>query len=377
MPNSGASVLPTIYASWVDQLLGGAIPEETRATCEDCAMCAKPGDAPGTGSPIYFNPKIKCCTFLPALPNFLVGRILLEDVSRQPDLAHGQASVRERLRARVAVTPLGIAHAPVYDLLYRSNPDTFGRSSTLLCPHYVKESGRCGIWRHREATCATWFCKHVRGATGKAFWEMLHQLLSVVEKELSQWCVLELGVDSQVLQTLFPTSVSQPAGSAGNGSSGTALEGVVDAEAYRAAWGHWEGREEEFYRACARLVDQLSWADVTAICGPEVRLLGQLAGESYKTLISDEVPDTLRMGSYNVISSSPHSTRVWTYSGFDPLDVPNPLVNLLHYFDGRPTDEALWAIADEEGIMLDESLVRKLADFKILLPQAPGETPPQ
>ena len=127
------------------------------------------------------------------------------------------------------------------------------------------------------------------------------------------------------------------------------------------------GREEEFYLACARLVEPLTWQDVLAICGSELWLLARLTSEAYRTLISDELPETLRTGGYNVIASSPDFTRALTYSGFDPLDLPQPLVNLLHYFDG-PTEEVLFTIAEEEGIRLDESLVRKLVDFKILLP---------
>ncbi len=359
-PNNATAELPPLYATWMDQLLGGSIPEETKATCADCAMCSKPGDPPQTSSNIYFNPKIKCCSFLPELCNFLVGRILSDD---HPAVTHGQASVRERLGARVAVTPMGIGRTPVYNLLYGTSPNTFGRSATLLCPHYVKESGRCGIWRHREATCATWFCKHVRGATGKEFWETLHHLFSAIEKGLAQWCVLELDLQPEALQHLFPATATQVQDT---GSGGNDLEGEVDPQAYRADWGNWAGREEEFYLACARLVDPLSWEDVMAICGSEVRILARLALKAYKTLMSDEIPNSLKTSPYSVVSTSPDFTRVVTYSGYDPLDLPQPLMNLLHHFDGRPTDEVLWAIAEEEGIELDESLVRKLADFRIL-----------
>lgn len=65
---------------------------------------------------------------------------------------------------------------------------------SALPPHYLDEAGgRCGIWKHRKGVCATWFCKHSRGATGRRFWAMLDQLLATVERELTRWCVL--GVD--------------------------------------------------------------------------------------------------------------------------------------------------------------------------------------
>jgi hypothetical protein len=60
--------------------------------------------------------------------------------------------------------------------------------------------------------------------------------------------------------------------------------------------------------------------------------------------------------------------RISTYSGYDPLEVPNQVMELLPYFDGRPTEEALAAIADERGIRLEPDLVRKLVDFMLLVP---------
>jgi hypothetical protein len=41
-------------------------------------------------------------------------------------------------------------------------------------------------------------------------------------------------------------------------------------------------------------------------------------------------------------------------------------MELLPYFDGRPTKDVLEAIAAERGIALDPALVRKMADFALL-----------
>ena len=69
----------------------------------------------------------------------------------------------------VGVTPLGLARPPVQHLLYRHGRERgFGQSVALLCPHYLGDSGGCGIWRHRNGVCATWFCKHTRGERAKA-----------------------------------------------------------------------------------------------------------------------------------------------------------------------------------------------------------------
>src|SRR5436190_23566607 len=87
--------LPPLYARWMRDLLKGAVSGEPEATCDDCAMCPSAGTAPAA-STLYFNPDAKCCTYIPELPNYLVGRILSE---ADPALAHGRDTVRSRLRA--------------------------------------------------------------------------------------------------------------------------------------------------------------------------------------------------------------------------------------------------------------------------------------
>ncbi|NOT62653.1 MAG: hypothetical protein HOP19_20800, partial [Acidobacteria bacterium] len=91
LPVLPTSSLPPLYAAWVDELLGGAIPPETEATCDDCAMLA-PEIAP-RGSAEYFNPATKCCAYVPMLPNFLVGRLLND---RDAAAAQGRATVVAR-----------------------------------------------------------------------------------------------------------------------------------------------------------------------------------------------------------------------------------------------------------------------------------------
>lgn len=60
--------------------------------------------------------------------------------------------------------------------------------------------------------------------------------------------------------------------------------------------------------------------------------------------------------------------RVVTYSEYDPVDIPRQMLDLLPYFDGRPTGEVLSVIESERGVHLDPALVRKLTDFALLVP---------
>ena len=355
-PDHGSEPLPPLYARWVAELLGGAIPREAAATCDECAMCVSGAEAPGPGG-IYFDRVVKCCTYLPELHNFLVGRILSDpDPAAQP----GRSTVAKRIAAGIGVTPLGLAQSPVFSLLYRNSEDAFGQSRTLCCPHYLEEGGRCGIWRNRDSTCSTWFCKHVRGKIGWTFWrDSLHQLLLVVEEDLARWCVLELHPSDDTLR--------QVVASTAEAVTGESLDNRVNQETYACVWGEWRGREGEFFLRCAELVNPLSWAEVLAISGPKVRAYAQLTERAYGRLISDDVPPALLVGSIQLVQIQQGTTRVNTYSDYDPLDVPSIVMELLHYFDGRPTEDAIAAIAQERGFRLEPALVRKMVDFGLLV----------
>lgn len=363
-PEMNREPLPPLYDGWITELVGGGIPRESRATCDDCAMWAKPGEAPPPpgSQTFFFDPIIKCCTWIPTLQNFLVGRILGDS---DPGAQFGRATVEKRIADGIGVSPLGLTQPPVFSLLYKNSSQAFGRSRSLKCPHYIEEGGRCGVWRNRNSTCATWFCKHTRGAAGFRFWrESLHRLLQIVEQSLAHWCLLELKVSDRTLRHLADTEGWVFGAEA---VTGDALDNRVDRKAYALLWGEWLGREREFFRRCAELVSPLAWEEVLALSGPEARVYARLTQEAYGRLLSEEVPSPLKVGPFQLVQIQNAMTRVSTYSDFDPLDVPQAVMEALPYFDGRSTQQALAAIADERGVSLDPALVRKMADFKLLV----------
>jgi hypothetical protein len=61
------------------------------------------------------------------------------------------------------------------------------------------------------------------------------------------------------------------------------------------------------------------------------------------------------------------TTSLTTYTPYDPITVPNELLAVLPRFDGVTTAQALATIRSEDGIELDEGLVRRLIDFRVLL----------
>jgi len=54
---------------------------------------------------LSFHPYLKCCTYLPELANFLVGRILDD---QNPELSTGKTTIEARIRAGIAVSPLDL-----------------------------------------------------------------------------------------------------------------------------------------------------------------------------------------------------------------------------------------------------------------------------
>jgi hypothetical protein len=360
-PGNPGAEFPLLHSRWLAELLPGPVPRETRATCDDCAMCPPAGHQDGSQNE-YFDPAIKCCTYVPEIHNFLAGGVLCDD---DPEAATGRATVEKRIRNGVAVTPLGLKQPAVFSLLYDNGASAFGRSRGLRCPHYIEDSGRCGVWRHRESTCSTWFCKHVRGSVGYGFWrESLHRLLLVVEKDLARWAVLQLDLGLEALKNLVftPGWRSEP-----EQVTAESIDNRVDRDSYDAIWGKWLGREIEFYVECARLVNGLSWKQVLEIAGPEAQAFARLTLDGYSKLISAEVPATLKAGSVQLVQLRHDMTRVSTYSLYDPIDIPRIVMESLHYFHGRPVADAVATIAAEKGVVMDRSLVRKMVDFGVLV----------
>lgn len=326
----------------MEQALGGAPPAESEATCADCVMCQDPPE-PGVRP---FHPEVKCCTYVPELPSFLVGAILADDD------APGRTSVEARIDARAGVTPLGLFRTPEADGRQRRVGDQWGRAEALRCPHYQVADGSCGIWRHRDAVCATWFCRHERGYLGFSAWHTLKQLLAKVEERLALWCAAELDLDLPALRALVPPEAPK--------------EGpeVTDA-AWAERWRSWAGREREFFRRAAGLVADLSWDDVVARCGLEVPILLRAAREAWGRL-ERPVPERLELGAFQTAAATPLGIVAVTYSTFNPIALPTELMRVLDVFDGRPTDEAQEALA-ERGLALDDEFLRLLVDYRVLV----------
>jgi hypothetical protein len=159
---------------------------------------------------------------------------------------------------------------------------------------------------------------------------------------------LQLGFSSNALQQIFPPPRSQM-------WLGPAM------------WGKWNGKPREFFIECARSVNALSWEDVSNIGGMEVQVPGRLLHDAYTSLTKSDLPPRLRVNQWkHSVPVDAETVRIWTYSRYDPLDVPRRIVDVLQYFQNSPTDQTLNRIEQEKGVRLERDYVRWLTDFGVL-----------
>jgi hypothetical protein len=199
---------------------------------------------------------------------------------------------------------------------------------------------------------------------GRRFWISLHQFLNTLETNLSQWCMLQFDFEPESLKRVFPLAYDQVKRDA------MEKEGLLPPETtedYKILWGSWYGREHEYYRECARLVDGLQWEDLRRICGPELDAYRRILIDAHKNRQNTELPAALK---YNGLKSQQDSvlyTMAVSYSPFDPLRIPARLMEILPMFDGRPVETVVDEIQAQKGLKLSQGLLRKLVDFEILL----------
>ncbi|MDP2316415.1 MAG: hypothetical protein Q8P41_26190 [Pseudomonadota bacterium] len=321
--------LPKQADAWMEALLGAPLPDEPRSTCADCAMCR-----PANPATPAFSPSVKCCTFQPSLPNFLVGAALLDERTSE----RARAALRRRIAERRGATPLYLERTPREERDQERGKAGYGQDPSLLCDYH--EDGRCGVWANREAVCSTFWCLSDRRAVGMRFHEATKRLLGRVEEMLAIWNV----------RALLPTRVAalvhldeRPRRYALGELPGARTGDSLGLPTQRRIWGPWVGREEAFYRACAARVAPLSWADVRTIGGDALTAaIAEL--EAARARLDAPLPTVLCAGTAERIAlgagAGLHTERVPD----DPLVVPHDVADALPLFDGRPLAEVLAAV---------------------------------
>lgn len=354
-------VLPPLYARWIEQALGGPLPRERRAACDPCVM-----SEPRPGPVSRYNPGVKCCSYWPGLPAFLVGHALAD---AGEDGAAGRAILRGLIDEGRCATPLGIDPPPAVAERYaKVRDERFGVDPELLCPYFERGSGRCHIWPHRGYVCATYFCLHERRMIGQRLWNALKDLLSALEKTLSTWCLLELTPEAAAVlldDDGAPRSLGER-----ELPGWVEPDGRLAPDLARQVWGRWQGKEEAYYLSCAERTAGLDWAGIAALGGVRLEALRRRAAAALRRHEDRGVPDVLCVGLFDVVeSATPDEVMLHNEEiPADPLPVPAALVDALAAFDGRPTAEAVERVRQEHGVALERPLLEQLVDGGLLGP---------
>jgi hypothetical protein len=342
-------VLPPLYGPLLPALFDRPAVVETRATCGDCAMCDKSGGATPSFELGFFRPDIKCCSYHPTLPNYLVGATL-GDASGA--LETGRLRLRERIAGKIGVTPMWLAAPRKYlVLLAAARESSFGRSEALLCPYYERASGNCSVWQNRESVCATFFCKHVAGASGHAFWAAVRRYLEHVERTLAR----------HVATTVAPETCEPD--TPRNLLTREDLEDRPPGDAdYLRYWGGWAGREESFYVECARRVRELSREDFARIVDDAGgRELLEEATRRHGDLTQPRLAARLVLNPAMRVVAGAGGVAVTTYSRYDSLFLSQDLRDALALFTkDEPVDDVLERLRRDHDVDLPKELLLDL-----------------
>lgn len=310
-------------------------------------MCNANEGASQVEGAVTFSPSVRCCTFYPPLPNFLVGALLSDTSS---EMAEGRRRIEERIASGQSVTPRWLrAPASVAAFHAARIGEGFGRASELLCPYFA--DGSCTIWRFRDAVCSTYFCRHAAGARGQAFWSALRDYLLRVEVNLGRWAA----------RTVDPSTSEPPADAAPSQAE------------RRALFGTWAGREAAFYRACFAALSTLDRADFLGIVDetPRANALLQDVRDRYRALTQPTPAPHLVLSSALKRARVPGGVKVVAYSPWDPQFLSEGLVRVLLSLRPEETvDEARSRIRQQHGVELPIDLIERLRAFEILVPPA-------
>ncbi len=354
------SQMPEVYRAWLPPLFDRDAPEEPRATCSDCAMCSAGRQAPDGLEAGFFSPDIKCCSYHPTLPNYLVGAALADT---SPERAAGQKRLRDKIEKRVGVTSVWLAAPRKYLVLYEAaRSSSFGRSESLLCPYFDRDAKNCSIWPYRESVCATFFCKYGAGANGQAFWRALKRYLTHVEEALAKHAstvvrgtppppeLPRLQLTQEDLEDKPPTRAD-----------------------YASFWGDHVGREEAFYLACADVVRGLGEDDIERIVHDETGkgLLADATATYEATLAPKLAP---RLALNPTLKKHPTATGVGvtSYSVYDPLFLTQDLYDALSEFSAKETvTEVLARLLRDHEVELPEALLLEMQVHGVMTPVEP------
>lgn len=345
--------LPQIYQSFLPDFFQNEIPEETLATCQNCAMCSENDDI-STATSLFFTQTTKCCTYYPTIPNYLAGGILSD---KQGNSEEGKRILNQIIDQKAGVFPHKILPPTNYQILYKSTREyAFGRAQSLLCPFFNKETGSCFIWKFRSRMCSTWFCKTEKGKDGNDFWDATGEFLAAIEKNISMYILRELGFEAQhviALVSKMRQNVQE-------------IDGHVTSDVFEDRWRHWHGNEKALYIKAYKAAKKLNNTSFENIMGIQGVLHVERLQQLRNNMLSPVLPSRLKRNPELTICRV--KDKVQLESDVCKIAMNQRTYTLLDYFDGnRSTAEINEITRSQHACVIGEKLLVKLYQNKILV----------
>lgn len=239
--------LPRIYSQILPKRWLDVSVLETKATCDDCAMSPK------------YEKHLKCCTFEPYLPNYIVGEILSYD-DQYPEV---RKKLKDRIRRREFTLPLGVVPNFKFQIEFNNRqPTDFGKRQDWICPYYDTGAERCYIWRLRGSVCTSFYCKSNRGERGLKYWDQVKEYLSLVEMTLAEELLVDRGFS--------PRQISEQLGYFNKkiGSEFEKKQTALNGSEWKKVWDGYDDDVEGFYIECFKRAQKWGRLDFKQALGP-------------------------------------------------------------------------------------------------------------
>lgn len=263
------SQLPELYKKILPNAILDLKINETKATCENCIM-AKPAKKETT----TYQANLKCCTFHPFFPNFLIGASLLDE---KLETAH--QVIRDKIKRREYSLPIGMPAPVRYQIEFNKKTKTdFGNRADWLCPFYLKDENRCGNWQNRGVVCTTFFCKSSYEKKGQQFWHAMSDYLSYVEMATMEETLNYLDFSPRQVSHLLGYLKRE------TGSSQELRSWVLPEPTAIKLWNGYYHEQEQFFIKSYQLAANLNRKTFSQLLGPLGQTLQKQVLEHYQNL---------------------------------------------------------------------------------------------
>lgn len=258
--------LPQVYGNLLPKDILQFEPQEFKATCDNCLMSQDT-----TKSKIKYKADLKCCTFHPFVPNYMVGATFLDE-----SMSAGQAVFRGKIERREYALPIGMVAPVKFQVEFNNRTEgEFGNRQDWLCPYYDRQKNNCQVWRNRGVVCTTFYCESSYGKLGINFWEKLNNYLWYIELALLEEALAMLDFSPRQVMELLDYH-NRFEGSAAELKSGTLTEKKA-----RELWNGYYEDQEGFYKKSYEVVSNISRTDFFDLLGEQGE---SLADELYSII---------------------------------------------------------------------------------------------